>query len=535
MTPSFQNHLRQAERGNRFPAIELEKLAIKLASIRNYEYPALLQAIVERPRLTELLCFLQHMSTLPGGLDKFAQDLIGSFLERIGTAKMHEFGPSPQYTLAQCQAVLGEIPECHRGKLRDEQWRLMAELGDSPAEDEAESARVEKEFESNLKRLNRAYFQQLCTDAARSNLAAYLASLINDPSVGFNGVWYWPDIIESIFEAMDRHAKQAAQTLAMTEVAVKVFDALNYACSEKVFVRVEGGSRFGKTEALQTYCNMYPGRARLVTVPCSNSDVDYFKAIAEALGIHCDYRTNAQRLREKLEFIVRYVGLLLVHDEAHFLLPQRFSEHTPPMRLNWLRTQLVDRHNPCAIAVTPQSYGQSIKRYVKKTGYSFEQFLGREAFAVFLPSDLSEKDLFAVVQIHFPEIDRDYQELIVSKALISESYLKAVENIAKRARYLAGRAGRSGIALADIDLAIDQVMPSMIARGPAKAAAAKTESAASGGQKPARMAPARAVQPAVRRPAEATGTEPPEQISRFSDRIGEPVGAPEDAPAFAAG
>ena len=49
----------------------------------------------------------------------------------------------------------------------------------------------------------------------------------------------------------------------MTEVALKVFDALEYAWSEKAMVQITGDARFGKTEAVKTWCMMHPGQARL--------------------------------------------------------------------------------------------------------------------------------------------------------------------------------------------------------------------------------------------------------------------------------
>ena len=58
---------------------------------------------------------------------------------------------------------------------------------------------------------------------------------------------------------MDSHAQRARQGIAMTEVALKVFDALEYAWSEKALVQITGDSRFGKTEAVKTWCMMHPG------------------------------------------------------------------------------------------------------------------------------------------------------------------------------------------------------------------------------------------------------------------------------------
>jgi hypothetical protein len=72
---------------------------------------------------------------------------------------------------------------------------------------------------------------------------------------------------------------------------------------------------------------------------------------------------------------------------------------------------------------------------------------------------LEFNDLLAVARIHFPEVDLDYLELIASKAQQSESYLFAVESIAKRARYISKRDNHPKILLEDLDLAIAEVIP----------------------------------------------------------------------------
>jgi hypothetical protein len=112
------------------------------------------------------------------------------------------------------------------------------------------------------------------------------------------------------------------------------------------------------------------------------------------------------------------------------------------MRLNWVRTRLVDVGLPVAIVTTPQSFDGALSRFVKKTGYTIEQFLGRTMLPVSLPSKVTREDMIAVAKVQFPEIDDDVDlDLIAGCAMQSGSYLKVVEAVAKRARYLAKQKG----------------------------------------------------------------------------------------------
>lgn len=73
---------------------------------------------------------------------------------------------------------------------------------------------------------------------------------------------------------------------------------------------------------------------------------------------------------------------------------------------------------------------------------------------VVLPVKLSRGDLLAVARIHLPKIDSQLAALIAARAQGSDSYLAAIEVIAKRARYLATKAGRA-VGLDEIEAAIN--------------------------------------------------------------------------------
>jgi hypothetical protein len=479
--------------------IRPELLAGKLAAIRNYEYPELLDQMTANPRLVETLWFLQAMSLRPGGLLKFVEELLAEFPERLGTPTMLE-AKSENYRISEKLAVFYELPSGYRPYIKLGRDGVRgAILADMTAEEVAKmDASDRRAIESVVKEMDAASFRKICRRAALQQLPEYFTALCTEKGREFGevesgedkaesllramadfdedavvrfaqkakitpqpipagSVWFFHDVMGALVQFMDRSAVKVKQRLAMTEVAKLIFDRLDYALAEKVMVRIEGGSRFGKTEALSAWVDMRPGLARLVRVPCDNSMASFFKRIGEALGIDCSYGSNPSRLKERVEYIIQHSGLFLVLDEAHFLAPMNFTETTSPHRLNWVRTEVVDRHLPLAISVTPQAFKGAIDRFVKKTRYDMTQFFGREFLPCVLPEVLSEADLIAVARIHFPELGANALGYIANEARLSQNYLQAVEAIARRTRFLTSKRG-GAVRLKDIETAVSEVL-----------------------------------------------------------------------------
>jgi hypothetical protein len=319
---------------------------------------------------------------------------------------------------------------------------------------------------------------------------------------------------------MDRRVKEVSKRLAMTAVAKKVFDALDYALQERVMVRIEGDSRFGKSESVKAWVAMRPGLARLVTVPSSDSVAGLLRRVAEALGIPFSYGTQAQVLRERIEYVLRQSSMFLILDESAFLIPQSYTATTAPGRLNWVRTEIVDRGLPLALIHTQPTFLPAADKFVKKTGFAMQQFFGRIYRAVQLPAELDRPDLLAVARIHFPEMGDEYLEVIADLAEPSENYLQAVEAVAKLARFIARREGHRRVTISDIEAARDEVIPRLpdpapdtsLSAGQQSGTRRAPERAAERVIKPSLKAPARAVQPGEMQPIEGRNT------PRFSTR-----------------
>jgi hypothetical protein len=284
---------------------------------------------------------------------------------------------------------------------------------------------------------------------------------------------------------MALHASRIELQLAPTAVMAAVFDRLEYAWQQKVFVKIEGDTRVGKTEAVRAWAAMYPGRARLISTPPGTSLHDLFAALAESFGIQFPAHAKPRDLRDEVQFILRHSGLFLILDEGHFLLPPPASRAAQPARLDYVRTQIIDRDLPVALVTTPQSFSHAVQVFKKQTGYNFDQFFGRVMLNLTLPNELDEADLLAVVKFQGPDIPEKFHRLIVARAMQSEGYLKVVEAICRRARYIAQREGNPAVSLADVELAAGEVIPAPTA--PARST-------------PAAPAPARPKQPlAVKR------------------------------------
>jgi hypothetical protein len=451
-------------------AIRPEMLAKKIADVRRLKFPVLAKYFETQPRALEALWFLQWTSMQPGGLRKLVNDLIAFIGPCLGTESMRAFGQR-KYTREECLKAWSELPYAYQNPDEDVtgDWHAYEQTPEGREAEKKAYLKNKQEMDRERFTKNEPHLRETVIEVAQSELVLFLEKLcvgeLEDTSR-----WYCPDVLAEVIAFMDERAGQVEARLAETVVAVKVFDALDYANSERVMVRIEGDSRFGKSEAVETWAAMWPGRARVVRTPPSNNERDLYRAVAEAFGIHQTFGSRGETLKDKVEFVIRFSGIMVIFDEGAFLLPSNITATTAPARLNWIRSAIVDRKVPCVIVVTPQSYNGAVNRFVKKTQYSIEQFLGREAMRVPLPNELPHEDLVSVAQVHFPEADDDLLELIAGTAMQSESYLKAVENIARRARYNAQKRGAKRLALRDVEKAIGEVMPAPSVATPKQAA-----------------------------------------------------------------
>lgn len=407
-----------------------------------------------------LIQSLQWFSHQEGGLAGLAAQLIAANPDAIATRAMLKIGAHGErnYTASQVRQIRADLPQ----EIRDDfllKGECYGEASDfSPANLLDEDSEIAQGCPESYPSSS---FKSVCLDGAAADLEDYLAKVSLDPFEGLSsGPWYFPGIADALRRHIEGMVERTRSGIVMTQLSQAVFDALEYGLQGRCMVVVEGLARTGKTYSAQAWCRSHPGEARYVQCPSTGDDIGFFRAISEGLGTSSGSCVKATQMREKIEDTLQGGHIMVVFDEAHYLLPQRNLRYAIPNRLNWVMTALVNRGIPVAMVTTPQ-FGKSQKAIEKKTGWASEQFIGRIGHWERLPDRLSESDLEAVARHLLPTGDSKCISALVAYSQGSSKYLAGIESAARRAKYLASRSRRDRVTFADVKDAIQgSVIPS---------------------------------------------------------------------------
>lgn len=490
--------------------INPESVASKLAAIRNFDQPAVAEEFAAQPRFVEAILFLQWVSqpdNYAGGLRRFAADLIVASGDLIGTAETRRSAQGIRPAIKDVIVMYQSLPERAKRaidysghlietleaianndsenelavnlqkaiELRDEEWAEV--IRDCQKSRALERAENEEWIHEKIASEKWGVFQSHYLCAAEDKLSSFLRELCELPHVSpvAHAPWYFEKVGEALLRFMDVRKAALAVTIAETEISREIMKWLRTARNTSRAIMISGNCRFGKTEALRTWCAMHPGLARLVNTPSSNLESDLLREVAKALGIETGPTCRGSQLRDRIDYVLTNTRVMLVFDEAQMLFPVNFTRNTAPARLNWVRRSVMDAGLPCAFCRTPQDYNSVRARYVKTTGYVLAQFEERVLKTIELPEKLNTSDLLAVAQIHFPRLDSKYLAYVVETVSSTErNFMSDLEKIATLARHNAQESGRATPILSDIKAAISDVLPKAQSAGAAPRIASDT-------------------------------------------------------------
>jgi hypothetical protein len=288
-----------------------------------------------------------------------------------------------------------------------------------------------------------------------------------DPDIGLSsgnfadcekgaGVWYFSGLITSLCELQERQAERELERLARTAVSGQIEETLDFCRARRRWVLIEGISGIGKSETVKSFCRRHAGEVRYVEVPSSNDDRSFYANIAEALGVARGLSFNTQQIKLRVEEMLSESGLMLVLDEAQFLIPAYARPRGIPSRLQWLKTAF-DAGTPLALCGLPD-FSKWQQLYVERTMWSDEQLERRINRKTRLPDIQLQEDFMRIAQAHFPEGDKTAWRLLAGYALASpKKQASAITEALESARYMAEIAGRDAVTFEDISAVIHQV------------------------------------------------------------------------------
>lgn len=463
-------------------------LSWKVRDVRNFELPQIAKELRDEPRLIEVAFFLQWVSepqNYPGGLARFTADFIEENLSQIGTATIRRCADKGSFTPKDADQAMAELPDWRGRKvdhytmndLIEESTSRRFERDKDQSADDVRNEFIENNFPGRL--LAEAH------RAANDELANFFRSLCEQRNVGFTrdprissrwqhlsreqrlihgAPWYWPTVCADLLDWMEGRAQRTMSEIAETRVSLMVLKWVRRSRECNMPVWLTGSCRFGKTESLRAIAKANPGRYRIVETPDDTSILSLCRAVATALGIQCTTDT-ALVLRGKIGEVLDASGIMLLIDEAHFLLPTKITRNTRPQRLDFIRRTIIDRGHPVVFISTPQSYLEARRKFEKVTGYTMGQWDGRllREEPVELPEEIDEQEKLAVAAIHLPGFDADYLKYVVARvsAVRGSSVYAQIAKVAAMSWVVAREHGRKRPSVADIKEASSEVLPSL--------------------------------------------------------------------------
>ena len=265
----------------------------------------------------------------------------------------------------------------------------------------------------------------------------------------------------------EQYEAKAKANFVMTSIGREVFETLDHALAMGKMVVIEGNSGIGKTTAVEAWCAVHQGDARIVSLSGISHKTGFFQKLASAIGLAASNR-KATDMQVKVEEFFRRARLMLVIDEAHYLWPQHQRSHSSPELVDWVNTALVNQQAPVALICTDQ-FAKLKARVEKRTGWTSEQLEHRVKRYKKLPREPTKQDLEAVAarllamrwnsreqewNLAGPAPPADFINMIVGYALTGKMSLPAVADSIQEARYQARKNGRSHIAAEDIQKAL---------------------------------------------------------------------------------
>jgi uncharacterized protein (UPF0297 family) len=205
------------------------------------------------------------------------------------------------------------------------------------------------------------------------------------------------------------------------------------------------------------------GEARFVSLSGILNRTGVFRAIAKALGLASNCAYTATKLQARVEDMLQRSRLVLVIDEAHFLLSATERTRCAPELIDWVNTALCNHRVPCALVCTPQ-LAIRMARHEHQAGWNADQWRGRVKRFCTLPEIPKAQDLRAVACKLLPDADKPIIDYIVGYALSSKLHMPAVVDTVDEARLLVQREDRDEVTFEDIERVIrDYCAPSAAA------------------------------------------------------------------------
>lgn len=388
----------------------------------------------ERRRLIWYLHWASHQE---GGLTGFAVEMLELILkQRLGTPTMRAagIGAGVIYTGETYNRICDEI-DSFEHRSRSEIERELETCEEFRPYDAAERiAKLRATLRPERRRANCWDLLQVCRERCR-DLPQQLRELCINPEASWTHP-HFEGFVDALRQVIERRAATARARYASTRIAGYVQDVMSFAYRNRSLAVIHGTERLGKSVAARLWQETNAGCARLIDLTAATTDILFYQEVFKALGCGEVRRGDANELRAGIRAAVETRDLMLIFDEAHCLFG--LSARASIKRLEYIRTEFVNRGIPVVLVVTPQ-FSERLREMERTTGFNTNQFRGRITKWAELPEKPSRADVECVCRHMIPGLSDEAAALLVDCAVSADTPLAALNNAVLEARMLAER------------------------------------------------------------------------------------------------
>jgi hypothetical protein len=242
-------------------------------------------ALLDHPKKSGLLFFLQALSLQDAGFKNFCAEFLELYAERIGTPTMHRLGrkKGQSFSPLETRAIEEELDPAARD--RRHQCEMRSELAGCALIPKLNEYGLVVEYYTptvqppSPPKLSRTFDQLLAKcQAASAGLDKFIVELCINPALTFSAPGETPaagdaalpwfkDIIGALYDYKRFYEDRVRREFIVTSIGRKVFDTLDAALATGKMVVIEGESGIGKSTATAAWCQLHLGECRLVSLP----------------------------------------------------------------------------------------------------------------------------------------------------------------------------------------------------------------------------------------------------------------------------
>lgn len=201
---------------------------------------------------------------------------------------------------------------------------------------------------------------------------------------------------------MRHDCKSAGGAHASTSLGESIWETLDFCVDTGEMVIIEAESGRGKSEAAKARQSAHRGQAIYFEAHSKITEGSFFHELSKACNTGASQSLSGAKRQARVAEFLQSPGLMVIIDEARYLLPDTLRLRSYPRLIDWLYSKLSNHGVPVTLVCTP-TFSAKAECVKRRTRWNSVQFFRRVKRFMQLADRLSIEDLNTVARSLFPD------------------------------------------------------------------------------------------------------------------------------------